>query len=185
MSFNSLCPALFWLLQRPSSELCSNHASTALLQPDAPMVSPLLSLSSSQFDNIPDSSCSITLKHFAMRTEVQALWDVFRIDYHHSLLHWHVLPFSSLVVLAKATVTITVSYTNYKYLCVFTYLHVQAPLTRDCIHFPSCFGFCFAVEWQCMQNVVAICINAQPFSFSGLFLTFAHQLDLTVSAACD
>ncbi|ROL41587.1 Usherin [Anabarilius grahami] len=43
---------------RPSSELCSNHASTALLQPDAPM-----------FDNIPDSSCSITLKRFAMHTE--------------------------------------------------------------------------------------------------------------------
>lgn len=78
-------PPAVMALQGPCSDLCSNHASTALLQSDGGMVStysPCLSLSlplslclqltlSSQFDNVPDSSSSVTLKGFAMHTEVQ------------------------------------------------------------------------------------------------------------------
>ncbi len=134
------------------------------------MVSPLLSLSS-QFDNIPDSSCSITLKRFAMRTEVQALWDVFRIDYHH------VLPFSSWVVLAKATVTITVSYTNCKYLCVST------SLLGIAFTFHHALGFVLLLSGSACRIWLQYVLMHNPSHSVACF--WCHPLDLTVSAACD
>ncbi|GAA6098731.1 usherin [Tachysurus ichikawai] len=48
----------------PCFNLCSNHASTALHQSDGGMLT-----LSSQFDNVPDSSSSVTLKGFTMHTE--------------------------------------------------------------------------------------------------------------------